>query len=330
MTGSNNTGNPNILVNHGESRALSYADHPHAQLDPHGLPPVAPAPRSPSSRGTTPDATPDTVLQVLPAHPMVASDTPVSTPTCQAAAHASPEPPPGDAPVLDTIAVPAEDQDSGSLESFMEFLDVAEEEFELRHEVGRRKIDVILHDGYEYRRDRAAHRWRLSQLWVCRYASKTKCKGKFHLNVQDLTDFMTGATVCRMVDHNHPPRRVKSYGLAEVTEIVSVGSSSTNDTQSSNAHAISQISEGDFSVDFEQSNLDAKARSSPVAMDQGDWTQTDDLTTPSSTRDTSWDLVGVSQEDANGYQAVKHIRRGKNRQDLSEVPPEPSAPDFNA
>ena len=325
LTGSNVTGNPGTLGSRGDSQALSHEDHPRAHSDPLGLPPVAPLSRSPSSHGTTPEATQNTILQVSPAPQMSQSPdvTPVATlPAPAMPEHAAVDAAAVDAPAVVTVVAPAEEEDSGSLESFMEFLDVADEEFELRHEVGRRKIDVILHDGYEYRRDRASHRWRLSQLWVCRYASRTKCKGRFHLNVQDFTDFMTGATVSQMVEHNHAPHRVKSYGLADVTEIVSVEGSAVNDTSLSNVHAISQISEGDFSMDFGQSNLGAKASSSPVATSREDWTEVADVTTPRSTPETSWDLVGASQEDASGYQRIKHVQRTRDHPGCHGTSPE--------
>ena len=83
------------------------------------------------------------------------------------------------------------DTDDGEdLDDFLQFLDTADEELVLREDVGRNKIQVILHNGYEYRRDRVAERKKKSQNWVCRYASRTRCKGRIRLNVVDLTNFM--------------------------------------------------------------------------------------------------------------------------------------------
>ena len=332
LIGSNNADIPGVLISHADGHSLPNEDRPLVQADPDGLPPVAPLPRSPSSRGTTPDATQNTVLQVSPALRTPAAPPSSASPisAAQVAPHDAPEPITDGVPVLGAAAAMAADEDSGSLESFKEFLDVAVDDgLELRRNVGRRKIDVLLHNEYEYRRDRATEGVKLTQLWVCRFASRTKCKGRFHLSVKDLSDFTEGATISRLTHHNHAPHRVKTYGLDEVTEIVSVDSSTTNDASLSTSHAISQISEGDFSMDFGQSNLDARARSSPVAASRGSWSNTVDITTPATTLDTSWDLVGVSQEDLPGCQAVRHIRRTNSHLDLPGTPPEPPATNCN-
>ena len=157
---------------------------------------------------------------------------------------------------------------------------------------------------------------RFSQLWVCRQAQKTRCKGKFRLVVNDLVDFMADATATQLVDHNHAPYLTDVDAMVGTNEDTGGDSSNTDEASASNTHAISQIGEGDFSVDFERSDLDGRARSSPVAAARNDWTDVADMSTPASTTDSSWHLI--SQEAADGFQAVKHIKRQKNRQQPPE------------
>ena len=210
-----------------------------------------------------------------------------------------------------------EDENSNDFEGFLQSLDTAEEELELRREVGKRKIDVILHRGYEYRCDRASERARLSQRWVCRYASKTKCKGKFKLIVRDLTDFMDGATIAEAVDHNHSPIRVKTYGMADIREVHTNSSScashsggdttSTNDTSTSD-RAISQLGESKLSANLNGSRV----RSLSFDAEPIDWSTDISGTTPTSNADASFDLVGISQEGGSSFQAVRHVKRLKD------------------
>ena len=219
-----------------------------------------------------------------------------------------------------TSNLPGKEESSGSLESFMQSLDTVNEEVELLRGVGVRRIDIIVHMNYEYRRDRASEAEKLSQRWVCRYAGKFKCKGKLRLKARDLINFAVGATVSDLQEHNHSPYRVNTFGLADITEVgsdhSSIRSTITDDTDASN-HAISQLNEGDFSTDFGQGNMESRARSSPVASREYGTADISEAATPLTTADTSysWDLVGVSQADAVGYQAVKHVKRRGNCQD---------------
>ena len=81
----------------------------------------------------------------------------------------------------------------------------AEEGLTLQQNVGRRMIDVILHEDYEYRRACSSVQGRHDQKWVCRHASRFKCKGTLRIIVQDLEDFMNGASIRHKREHNHDP-----------------------------------------------------------------------------------------------------------------------------
>ena len=81
----------------------------------------------------------------------------------------------------------------------------ADEGLTLLQNAGRRMIDVILHEDYEYRRACSSVRGRHDQKWVCRYASRFKCKGTLRIIVQDLEDFMNGASIRHKREHNHDP-----------------------------------------------------------------------------------------------------------------------------
>ena len=83
--------------------------------------------------------------------------------------------------------------------------DPAEAGLTLQQNVGRRMIDVILHEDYEYRRSCSSVGGRHDQKWVCRYASRFKCKGTLRIIVQDLEDFMNGASIRHKREHNHDP-----------------------------------------------------------------------------------------------------------------------------
>ena len=276
-------------------------------VNPVGRPPVDPRSRSPSSRGTTPDASHNTVVRRSPAQPT----TPL--PVAVSGAGAAGSPASGD-PVLSATALGASRENSGDLEQFQEFLDTVTEELELFTGVGPKRIDVLLREGFEYRRDRATERTKLSQLWVCRYAGKFRCKGKFRLNVRDLDDFITGASISSPVEHNHAPHRVNTYGCASVTE-VQTSNPSINTSPSPESYILESsrvsslaISQEDLSADFGP-NVQSGMISSPVgSANRGSATALEDQS-QASEADLSWDLVGVSQEDVNPFHAISHVPR---------------------
>ena len=227
--------------------------------------------------------------------------------------------------VLATVAA-AEESSSGSLENFKQFLDTAVQELELFTNMGRKGIDVILHHGFEVRRERSAEKRKHIQLWVCRYGTRFKCKGRIRLHVKDLDDFMKGAVVETVCEHNHKPYRVNTYGMANVTEVFTSDPSYTTSQDDmsthSSEHAISQLPESDFSMDFGRDNIASKSKSSPVATAQRN---SQALGSQLSSLDLSWDLVGLSQ-DANPYQAVSHVPRRSHEainSQTTDMPPNP-------
>ena len=146
------------------------------------------------------------------------------------------------------------------------------------------------------------------------------------LHVKDLDDFMKGAVVETVCEHNHKPYRVNTYGMANVTEVFTSDPSYTTSQDDmsthSSEHAISQLPESDFSMDFGRDNIASKSKSSPVATAQRN---SQALGSQLSSLDLSWDLVGLSQ-DANPYQAVSHVPRRSHEainSQTTDMPPNP-------
>ena len=210
---------PESRQNHPSTHSSARGERVLAQTDPDGLPPVGPSPRSPSSRGATPEISHNTVLHVTPA--VLSAD----GPSVEASAVASPSHVSSEQfysaglQITGAMGETAPEEDD-SLESFKQALDTAEEELVLFRNVGRRYIDVIRHREYEYRRDRAAVRNQYDQRWVCRYAQKFKCKGRLLIHVRDLEDFMTGAIIVDSCEHNHDPFRLNTFGAVNVVEVL--------------------------------------------------------------------------------------------------------------
>ena len=185
---------------------------------------------------------------------------------------------------------------SGPLEDFEQFLDTVAAEIQLFSGIGRRNIDIILRDGYEYRRAKPTECGKVSQSWVCRYSTRFKCKGKLRINTADPNDFLRNAEVIPLTAHNHAPYRVNTYGCTSTTEILTSNpSSDSSQAQESGSdwHAISQLMEEDISTDFE-GNLARRSSSSPIASTSGFRAPPPSLA-PSA--DLSWDHAVVSQEN---------------------------------
>ena len=314
---------PESRQNHPPTHSSTRGERVLAQADPDGLPPVGPSPRSPSSRGATPEISHNTVLHVTPAV------LPADGPSVEASAVASPSHVSSEQFYLAGLQItgamgetaPEEDD---SLESFKQALDTAEEELVLFRNVGRRYIDVIRHREYEYRRDRAAVRNQYDQRWVCRYAQKFKCKGRLLIHVRDLEDFMTGAIIVDSCEHNHDPFRLNTFGAVNVVEVLTeestpAGTSTEEESDATGAgsqanstpHSLSRLSERDFATDFGGANIEARFKSSPVAS-RGDVSpDTSGAMAPQNTAETSWDMMANSRDEAGAYQAVRHVQRCK-------------------
>ena len=309
---------------------------PQIQLDPDGLPPIHPASRNTNSHGSTPDATQNTVVQASPAQSANTGSSPEAT--LESSPHSSPQTSDqfhtAGTQIVSASAVADESNGSFNVSSFEEALDMAEEEIELRQNVGCRGIDVILYREYEYRRDRASEGRKMAQKWVCRYANKTKCKGKLKLNVRDLNNFIDGAIISDLCDHNHEPyNRVNNLGLAEVTEIktdesevegaaaddaptgnISSDGTFSNSEGDSSSTSAQCIAEEDPSFQFDGSLRETRAHSSPVASRHQMTLNLSDVSTPLTTPD-SWQCVGVSQTDDLAFAGIMHVRRRRRDDD---------------
>ena len=266
--------------------------------------PPAPTGESTNSQGATPDASQNTVVHRSPVPSTAAS--PQAPP--EASSPLQPHTPTGE-PIVVAATAGADAEGSGDLAAFEEFLDTAVAEIQMFSGVGRRQIDVILHNGYEYRRDRIAEKTKPSQLWICRCASKFKCKGRARITTRNLDTFPQGAEVLQLQPHNHEPHRVNSYGWAAVTEI-QTSDSNTDDNSRPNSHAISQMDERDFSADFGEGAITSVQASSPTASASRPLSSRDgdSLSAPSPTLDPSYILEAVSQADINPYLRVAHVR----------------------
>ena len=165
--------------------------------------------------------------------------------------------------------------------------------------VGRRKIDVILFDKYEYRRDSASEKGRPSQKWVCRYANKFDCKGGFRIIVQNQDDFLNGATISNGRNHTHDPFHMHMFNSDylgySTDDPCAVGAIKTEErpnaaliparikASQASTHLISLLHEEDFSADFATYNMDKRATSSPNAHRRGSNPSLRDLSIPSNT-----------------------------------------------
>ena len=165
--------------------------------------------------------------------------------------------------------------------------------------VGRRKIDVVLFDEYEYRRDSASEKRRPSQKWVCRYANKFDCKGGFRIIVQNQDDFLDGATISNGRNHTHDPFHMymfnSNYLGYSTDDPCAVGTVKMEERPNAaltpvrlkasqvSTHAISLLNEGDFLADFATHNVDTRATSSPIAHRGGSSPSLSDLGIPSKT-----------------------------------------------
>ena len=76
--------------------------------------------------------------------------------------------------------------------------------------VGSRKINIILHRGYEYRQGHGAFHPGHAQRWICRHSGRFKCRGKLILTSTNKLDFMDGASISGHSRHNHDPYREKT------------------------------------------------------------------------------------------------------------------------
>ena len=162
-------------------------------------------------------------------------------------------------------------------------------------------MDVIVYNDFEFRRDRKDEERKPIQRWVCRQAHKHRCKGKFLLTVPDLENPTVGSTVDRYVDHNHIP---------DARDFETSTAQSDNDEShipnSDDEHAISRISEGDFSRDFGEAAWERRLKSSPVLGGRVQAQPSDPELDPSIA---SPSFVDTSQRDVRGFVIAKRVPR---------------------
>ena len=323
---------------------------------------------SPNSRGPTPEPLDRTVIH-RPADfpegdPLSPIDEeppqpppPPASPLIANASHSNPASPAQQQPILDAaspVENPVEPEDDRN--SFEEFLDTVNDELQLVKDSGRKKIDVILYRGHEFRQDRAAEAEKPVQLWICRHSYKYKCKGKLKIRVVDYNNFIEGATVQQYVGHNHNPHQIEPTSLVDVSIISDQSGIQTNDTSrdvaaplspvisdpeatspkrpthgsevsvkeedmhdTRDSHAISRISDRSIAADFTEGNLDSRVRSSPV----GDLrtmrpAAPDEAASPS--LDLTTVVIDTSQKDTRGYTVRKFVpcQREKPEEDSSD------------
>ena len=255
---------------------------------PHSGTLIDPAATPPANSGHTPDLYQETVIRVAspPDIGLQGAAPPTTNPT--------PLPSAGGDIIVATAEIGASRENSGSLEEFEQFLDTAVAELQLFAGVGRNKIDVILRDGYEYRRQKQEEKLKTSQTWVCRYSTRFKCKGKMRIIRSDQDDFPKNAEVIPLTEHNHAPYRVNTYGCASVTEVITSNPSSDSSQangSSALSRPVSQPSTTDSASDFDVGYPAGRGSSSPIAATDG---ATAPPTSPDPSADLSWDLGAIS------------------------------------
>ena len=293
----------NPVMNSASVVLVVHTEDNHIRQDRAHQEQIVPPPRSPSSQGTSPDATQNTVVHVSPARnvedQMEDQNFIATLPDQVLDAVAPPENPPPTHHLTPLSAAEIRDRQVLAGQAIPNPVDC---QLRLFTNVGNRKIDIIIYKNYEYRRDRRQMSQRRVQRWVCRHAQKHDCKSVLKLIVPNLEDPSNGSSVDHHTEHNHYPDP-RDFDAEE-----SNNDESHNHPGSDNAHAISRISEGDFSRDFHEEALEDKLQSSPIAhrLNQPRPTSHVDEAGASGT---SASFVETSQRDVRGY--VVHKKKGK-------------------
>ena len=241
------------------------------------------ASRLPSSQGTSPEASQETMIraaspmshaeEVQPSTPPARITTPATSPVLQAPNHeptssptssTTPTAPAAQAdvtPPAGALQQPEESESRSKSGDFLYFLDTMSEEIEY-HE-GR--VDILIYKGHDMRRETPSNRTELNQWWVCRHQVLHKCLSKLLLSVANLDDITKGSHVIEYVEHSHAPFRMRSYGLTNV----SVLQASDERVDAQAAHnslnfASSRLNSGEFSGDFNSEAMDARIQSTPA------------------------------------------------------------------
>ena len=287
-----------------------------AHVSPLGPPPASPA-VSDSLSGIG-------YLSNSPSDVADASESPadVVMPEANSRLPTSPLPHKARRPLNQLSAIAEEEEESPHNTSSLEnFFDVLEEDMEFRQVGNKQKTDVLVYQGYEFSRERLGDRNKPTQYWRCRHKTRFKCKGRLTLRVSDVNNITHNARVDNFTPHSHQPRRMKSYGTADVSVLRTTDSNLddiTYDDTEASGHGASQLSEGDYERESEQEDFmcssfagnrsrappfvsDAAAASIVASAGSSDMTELD------------WES---SQLDARGYNFHKYItckRRDKER-----------------
>ena len=268
-------------------------------------PPVVPATHSPSSRGTTPETSRDTVVQ--------ASPMPVAEDQDQHPSLSHEEVPNATGAIANQSAL--------AFASIEEYAESIHPDLELLRNVGRRGIDILVHKGYHFRLDRASHRRKPVQTWVCRFAHRYRCKSKFKLQVQDPDRTLVGATVNFLEDHNHPIcRSIDSETTSSTlpSEQHDQASSNVDTSAHTSTHAISRLSATDFEQDFALDELDSRVRSSPLVTGMEVRRPSLEEEDPNLPAIDITTLIDTGEKDTRGFTIRKFVKCSTN---VSEVQP---------
>ena len=261
-------------------------------------------------------------IEAPPPSPPSSSMRPTQVPTSSPGTSQSPATQDPKRLVSNTSTGQEDDVDSPhNISSLENFFDIMEEELQT-HQEG--KTDVLVYQGYEFTREHTTDRKKHNQYWRCRHKRAKDCNAKLTLRVKDLDDITKDSTVDNFTPHNHAPKRLKSYGTSEVSILHTSDtnpSTTTNVTTHSN-HAISRISEGEFAQDFDPSNLDAIASSSPALENQRQPSRVEDpnIGTGSPSLDLTTLVFDITKPDALGRPIRRFVecRRENRKQFLNQ------------
>ena len=311
-------------------QALSTTPLEHSALEQpantlHLVPPHADS-SSPSSNGTSPEVSQQTMLRVptptpeadLSAHNAVTSTVASSHITTGHNSWPADQPGPSveglePQPELTGAVGPLESQtsseeplSSSKSDDFLHFLDTFTEEMKDANSDG--KVDVMYYKRYDMRRERQVYKDKNYQWWICRHKHKYNCPGKLKLFAPQVTDITKDSHVIEYTEHSHSPHRMKTYGKANIIIIRdnhrSRSRSMSVDRQSL---SLSRLNSHDLADDFDPEILNDQIRSTPTdsaLIAQGPPVRHD-------TQDLTDVMEETSQVDVRGYTIRRFSRRAR-------------------
>ena len=281
--------------------------------------------RSPSSKGSTPEVTQDTMIRVptpspQPTNQLAATDTPQPLAqsdlprTREAVPRASPDIPQpmaqastsgankdSDSPDPSEGNSQEEPLSSSKSDDFLYFLDTYSKE---KEEEGNSegKVDIINYKKFEFRRERPANRDKNYQWWICRHKHRYRCPSKLKMFVPHPQHITLDSHVIEYVDHNHAPYRMRTYGKANISIIRD--NHGRRSVSTDRLHlSLSRLNSQDLAEDFDSEVLEERAQSTPADK------QTAKEEAPLDEEDYTDVVVDTSEVDARGYPIRKISRR---------------------